>query len=243
MTSRILVVEEQSLVAIGLKLALSGPSWEVETVSGSTTAELVERAEVFKPQCVLLDIHVSGGVGRGIELIAPMTSTGAQVVVLTSDRRRVVLAECLEAGAAGWINMSAAVDEVYATLTNVLSGRAVIGRAERAALLDELRLERATTMSSHAVFAQLTEREALVLGALVDGLSAEEIAEAHFVALSTVRSQIRSVLQKLGVRSQLAAVALAGVHRELLPRRVRPANSRRRTHPGSVLRCAPEFRQ
>jgi DNA-binding NarL/FixJ family response regulator len=48
-----------------------------------------------------------------------------------------------------------------------------------------------------------------VLAALVEGLSAEEIADAHFVALTTVRSQIRAVLQKLGVRSQLAAVAYA----------------------------------
>ncbi len=45
--------------------------------------------------------------------------------------------------------------------------------------------------------------------ALVDGLSAEEIAETHFVAVTTVRSQVRGILQKLGVRSQLAAVATA----------------------------------
>lgn len=48
-----------------------------------------------------------------------------------------------------------------------------------------------------------------MLASLVDGLSAEEIAEEHFVALTTIRSQIRGILQKLGVRSQLAAVAMA----------------------------------
>ena len=52
-------------------------------------------------------------------------------------------------------------------------------------------------------------RECEVLAALIDGLSAEEIAETQYVALTTVRSQIRAVLQKLGVRSQLAAVAQA----------------------------------
>ena len=75
------------------------------------------------------------------------------------------------------------------------------------ALLDELRLDRASTSRAHATFERLTNHEALVLGSLIDGLSAEEIAESHFVALTTVRSQIRAVLQKLGVRSQLAAVA------------------------------------
>ncbi len=240
MSGRVLVVEERALIALGLQLVLSASHWDVQAISGPTT-ELIARAELFEPHCVLLDIHVSGGVGKGIELIGPLMSTGAPVVVLTSERRRIVLAECLEAGASGWIHLSAGVDEVDATLTRVLAGRALIGRAERSALLEELRMDRALTVNSDAAFSQLTHREALVLGGLVDGLSAEEIAEAHFVALSTVRSQIRSVLQKLGVRSQLAAVALAGDHRDLLPRLVRPANSRRRSHPGSVLRCAPEF--
>ena len=48
-----------------------------------------------------------------------------------------------------------------------------------------------------------------MLGALLDGMSAEEIAEVDFVALPTIRSQIRAILKKLGVRSQLAAVAQA----------------------------------
>lgn len=44
---------------------------------------------------------------------------------------------------------------------------------------------------------------------LTTGGSAQEIADEIVVSLATVRSHIRSVLRKLGVRSQLAAVALA----------------------------------
>jgi hypothetical protein len=43
----------------------------------------------------------------------------------------------------------------------------------------------------------------------MEGHCAEEIATSSFVSISTVRSQIKSILQKLGVNSQLAAVALA----------------------------------
>ena len=60
-----------------------------------------------------------------------------------------------------------------------------------------------------APFADLTPREASVLGGMLDGLSAEQIAERDFVSLATVRTQIQSVLRKLGVTSQLAAVAAA----------------------------------
>jgi two-component system nitrate/nitrite response regulator NarL len=43
----------------------------------------------------------------------------------------------------------------------------------------------------------------------MQGDSADEIAASTFVSLATVRSHIRAILQKLGVNSQLAAVAAA----------------------------------
>jgi DNA-binding CsgD family transcriptional regulator len=58
-------------------------------------------------------------------------------------------------------------------------------------------------------FSDLTSRERLVLSDLIDGYHASAIAERACVSVATVRTQIRSILQKLGVNSQLAAVALA----------------------------------
>lgn len=55
----------------------------------------------------------------------------------------------------------------------------------------------------------LSDRERAVLIHLMHGLSAEQIARLDYVTVSTVRSQIRSILAKLGVNSQLAAVAFA----------------------------------
>ena len=55
----------------------------------------------------------------------------------------------------------------------------------------------------------LTDRERVVLSHLMDGLTAQEIADAEYVSICTVRSQITSILMKLGVRNQLAAVAYA----------------------------------
>lgn len=237
---RLLVVEHRELVALGLQLALSERSWNVETTSGPTCLDVVDHARRFEPECVILDIHLGDSIGNGIELIRPLMSTGAQVVMLTAERRRMALAECVEAGAVGWVSKNAGLDEVDSTLDHVLSGGTILGRADRVALLDHLRRERALMLRSHATFERLTQREALVLGALVDGLSAEEIADAHFVALTTVRSQIRAVLQKLGVRSQLAAVALAGMHRELLPREARAGRDRRRARP--LGPSGPDFR-
>jgi len=69
--------------------------------------------------------------------------------------------------------------------------------------------EAAARRARLAPFAQLSCREAAVLVEMMEGLSADEIAAKHFVSTSTVRTQIRGILKKLGVSSQLAAVARA----------------------------------
>jgi two-component system, NarL family, nitrate/nitrite response regulator NarL len=209
MTARVLIVEDHALVAIGLQLALGARGWDVEITDGPTAGDVIDHAHRFQPECILLDIGLSHSVGSGIELIAPLRATGAHVVMLTAETRRAVLAACLEAGAAGWIGKDAFLDEVVTTLDDVLAGTPLIGRGTREAMLDELRIERAGVRRALSPFEQLTTRERDVLAALVDGLSAEEIAETQYVALTTVRSQIRAILRKLGVRSQLAAVAYA----------------------------------
>ena len=212
-----LVVDEHALIAQALSWALSERGWEATTCTSSSTDDAIDHARRVHPTCVLLGTHLRRGVASGRELVGTLASAGVRVVMLTAERRRAGLAEYLEAGAVGWVHVNSHLDEVDAVLRRAVSGATIIGRTERAELLELLRLERATAQGPRAAIESLTRREALVLGALIDGLSAEEIAEQHYVALTTVRTQIRAVLRKLGVRTQLRAVAVAAAHRDLLP--------------------------
>ena len=92
---------------------------------------------------MLLDIRLGEVVGSGIDLIRPLLATGAEVVMLTAETHRGVLASSVEAGAAGWVGKDIFLDDMEATLRDVLAGTALIGRADREAMIDELRIERA----------------------------------------------------------------------------------------------------
>ena len=110
------------------------------------------------------------------------------------------------------------------------------GLRSRQAILRAADRRHAEEADAERVLGRLTPRESDVLDHLRRGHSAEEIARADHVALSTVRAQIRSVLAKLGVRSQLQAVARANaLTRRLGPRRhPAPAKpTREGTHPQS----------
>ena len=209
MPKRVLIVEDHALVALSLSLALSARSWIVETTDGPAAADIVDHAHRFGPRSVLLDIRLGDAVGCGIDLIGPFRATGAEIVMLTAETDQDVLASCLEAGAGGWIGKHASLDEVEAALGDV-SRRPAADRLHRAQADDRAAADPPGHQAHRALAvraAHPTRREVLAL--LIDGLAAEEIAETRYVALTTVRSQIRSVLRKLGVRSQLAAVACA----------------------------------
>lgn len=54
----------------------------------------------------------------------------------------------------------------------------------------------------------LTHTERHVLVCLMQGQTIQEQAARRYVAISTVRSQAHAVLYKLGVNSQIAAIAV-----------------------------------
>jgi two-component system nitrate/nitrite response regulator NarL len=208
MSRRVLVVDDHQLVVIGLELALRARDWTVQSASGPDAATVVAQAHEFRPDCVLLDLHLGEEMGSGVNLIAPLSETGAAVVMLTAETDVFLLASCIEAGAEGWIGKDAFLDRVVASIEEVMAGRPLIGRAAREAMLDDLRVRRDGLTRALSPFERLTPRERSVLSCLAEGMSADEIATTHYVSLATVRSQVRAVLQKLGVRSQLAAVAM-----------------------------------
>jgi DNA-binding CsgD family transcriptional regulator len=120
-----------------------------------------------------------------------------------------LLAECVEAGARGVVNKDAPFDRLLADVQRAAVRGRLLSEHDRQETLALLRRHRAQEHDRMAPFRRLTAREAHVLAALLDGHPAERIAQDAFVSITTVRSQIRGLLTKLEVSSQLAAVALA----------------------------------
>lgn len=168
---------------------------------------ILERAAEFQPDIAVLDLYL--GDLLSIPLIKPLRAQGATVVVLTGVKDKAMLGQCLEEGAVGVISKEAEFDSLRAAVLDAAAGRPVLSERDRVDLLEAAGERRRAERDRLAPFRALTKREAVVLGHLTQAKSAEEIAAAEFVSLATVRSQIQAVLRKLGVNSQLAAVALA----------------------------------
>jgi DNA-binding NarL/FixJ family response regulator len=208
----VLIVEDHELLAESLALALRREGFEVTIATGPTAEAVLETGRRLKPAVTLLDLNLGAELGTGLALIAPLTAEGARVVMCTGTTDRLELARCVEAGAIGLASKRDAFDGLLEMVRRALHGEQLLAAGEREELLAELHRHRVSERDRLAPFSSLTRREEAVLELLIEGHSAETIAAKSFVSLATVRSQIRSILQKLNVNTQLAAVALARRH-------------------------------
>ena len=207
--ARVLIVEDHAVLADGLAAALVDEGFEVAVVDGPSEEAIIRAATDSGADVVLLDLVLGDAIGLTLPLIEPLRETGAEVLVLTGSTDPVLLGQSLEAGACGVVGKTAAFDVVLERIVNAIRHERAMPVAERDTLLAAVRERRAHDRDRLAPFESLTPREQAVLSELMDGSSAEQIAESSFVSTATVRSQIRAVLAKLSVHSQVAAVARA----------------------------------
>jgi two-component system nitrate/nitrite response regulator NarL len=205
----VLIVEDHAMLAEELANYLWRAGVGTAAVCPTVTDDVLQAAARHRPALVLLDVDLGSDDVSAVCIVRAMMRQGVTVVLLTGSRDRLALARCLDAGACGIVRKTAGLDELLTAVRRALGGEPLAGRDERDRLIAELRAHQAEHQRLLDPFAQLSRREAAVLVALAEGRQVDEIATLHYVSVTTVRSQVRSILLKLGVRSQLAAVAAA----------------------------------
>ena len=209
---RVAIVEDHQLFAEAMDLALSLAGFDVRRVrvayDPSAPGALVFAIIKLRPAVVLLDLDL-GRFGDGSRLIEPITRAGAQVVVVTGSEDRARWGGALRSGARKVLSKAQPLHEIIATVRRVTSGLPVMDREEREELVSEWVRRRDELNGLQERLELLTVRESAVLGHLMKGRAVRQIAGLSAVSEATVRTQVKSILSKLEVSSQLAAVGMA----------------------------------
>jgi len=207
----ILIVDDHDLVGTSLAVALTAEGLRARRATGVDPAGILAEAATLRPGLALLDLDLGrdrrGRRRDGVDLVVPLTEQGWCCVVLSAaDRSRVGAA--LAAGAVAAVPKRAPWPVLLANVRAALDGRVVMNPEIRQELIDSFRTQDTERRDIVEKLGRLTQREREVLAELARGNRAQAVAEQYVVSLATVRTQIRSVLSKLEVGSQLEAVAL-----------------------------------
>ena len=209
---RVLIVEDHKLFAEAVDLALSGEGYDVRRIEvpddPTAPGALVAAITKHQPRVVLLDLDL-GRFGDGVRVIEPIARSGANVVVVTGSEDRARWGDAIRSGARTVLSKSQPLRDILATVRRIVAGLPVLDREERDELVSEWHRHRFEFQGVRERLELLTVREREVLGHLMKGRAVREIAGMSVVSEATVRTQVKSILAKLEVSSQLAAVGMA----------------------------------
>jgi two-component system, NarL family, nitrate/nitrite response regulator NarL len=209
---RVLIIDDHVLFAESLELALSLEGYDVRRLElpeeGGSMATLRSLALRANPRTVILDLDL-GRFGDGVNLIAPLARAHANVVVVTASQEFARWGECMRLGARKVLTKSGALQQALSTVRRLHQGLPVTTREELESLLDAWSHQSRVDDDIRRRLDRLTPRERQVLEALIEGRTVRAISQDSVVSEATVRTQVKSILNKLEVSSQLAAVGMA----------------------------------
>ena len=207
----VVIADDQHLVRAGFRAILEGQPGIVVCGEAADGAEAIDVVRRRRPDVVLMDIQMPGVDGleasRRILEDAPPEHPVAVLVLTTFDLDAYVY-DALRAGASGFLLKDVPPEQLIAAIRVVAAGDALIAPAITKRLIEQF-ARSAPPSNPPAALAELTPREAEVLVLVARGLSNGEIADLLVLSQATVKTHIKRVLAKLGVRDRVQAVVLA----------------------------------
>lgn len=200
---RTLVCDDHRLFADLVARALLDRGHDVVAIC-ETPEEAVALATSTRPDLAIVDLVY--GLEERADLVDELHSTcpSLYLFVLTARNSPDLLPRLFAAGANGVGAKTRGMQDLLDAVERVAAGDTWADPdLVRAMFVPSPRTETAAALET------LTDREAEVLDRLVDGQGTSTMAREMHVSITTVRTHVRSVLQKLGVHSRLEAVAMA----------------------------------
>ncbi len=206
----VLIADDQALVRAGFRSILEGqPGITVagEAADGLDAVDLVRRRA---PDVVVMDIQMPGldGLEATRRILAEAGERPVAVLMLTTFDLDAYVYDALRAGASGFLLKDVPPEELIAAIRVVAGGDALIAPAITKRLIEQF-ARSAPASTPPPGLDELTARELEVLSLVARGLSNAEIAEQLVLSSATVKTHVKRVLTKLGLRDRIQAVVLA----------------------------------
>jgi DNA-binding NarL/FixJ family response regulator len=206
---RVLLVDDDALMRAGLASILSSDAAVDVVGEAADGRDAVERVDALRPDVVLMDVRMPevDGITATRDVVAASPDT--RVVILTTFEDDVYIFGALTAGASGFLLKRTTPESLIEAIKAVAAGDSLLSPSVTRRVIDRM----AALPSGEALLdrrlEELTARERDVLEQIARGLSNAEIAGALVIEESTVKTHVKRILLKLGLRDRVQAVIFA----------------------------------
>ena len=214
---RVLIVEDQDMARLALSVALGQNSNIEISDMASDGLEGVEKALALKPDLVIMDIGLPTIDGIDATRKIKEHNPNIKVLMYTSREDENDIFDSFQAGADGYITKGSTREQTIAAVLAVSEGTGWLDPAIAKVVLSNIRRSNSSQEGKRGEINYklgknlygLTEREMDVLALIVDGMTNPQISDKLCITISTTKTHVHSILQKLYVKTRAKATAIA----------------------------------
>jgi two-component system, NarL family, response regulator DevR len=204
---RLLIIDDHEMVREGLKAMLTAePDFEIvgDAANAEQAFELIQH---LHPDVILLDVRLPEV--SGIDVCRTVTERYPEiaVIILTTFTDEALVAQCIQAGARGFIVKDIERFDLKRSIRAVARGEAAIDPKAAVAVLAQLR--RAPQVKQELSPEPLSPQQIVILRMVAQGLSSREIATQLYLSENTVKGYVQEILHRLSVKNRTEAVMVA----------------------------------
>jgi two-component system nitrate/nitrite response regulator NarL len=206
---RVVVADDHPLYREGVVRALTGTGRIDVVAEAADGREALDIVTEHLPDVAVLDYKLPELDGLAVTHAIVRDKLPTRVLMLSAFTESGIVYKALETGVAGYLPKEARRDEIADAVLACARGESVLPGELATGLVSEIRLR------SKDRGPVLTERESQVLKLIASGRSLPEIATELYLGVTTVKTHVQHLYDKLGVSDRAAAVA-EGMRRRLI---------------------------
>ena len=210
---RIMLVDDHKTMLWGLEKLIEGAGDDLALIGSANNNEgALREASRLRPDVIVLDLDLEGESSIAI-LPRLLLDSGAKVLILSGNRDQGLLTQAIKLGARGVVGKEAPAEVVLNAIRAVHRGDLCVDPALMSALLTQISAP-AKADPEAARIATLTPKERKIVAVVVEGNGApnKELASRLFIAEPTLRNNLTTIYQKLGVANRLELYVYATKH-------------------------------
>lgn len=206
----VFIVEDQEILRYALQHAIAAESQFKIVGASSDGLTAVHQVSALKPDIVLMDLSLPTINGIEATRLLKESDSKIKVIALTGRDDRESVLEALHAGATGYCLKDAPFKKIVSAIQAVWNGALYLDEKVSESLLQGIDLlKREFSKSAISEATGLSSREQAVVKCIADGLRNKEIAKHLQISISTVRTHISNIAEKMSVstRTEIALKA------------------------------------
>ncbi|MEL6901195.1 MAG: response regulator transcription factor [Cyanobacteria bacterium J06606_4] len=206
----LLLAEDQTIIRQGLSSLLNTQS-DLTVIGEAENGQIaIEQVEALQPDIVLMDVRMPIMDGVTATRLIRDRYPQIKVLVLSTFDDDEYITQAMQGGAIGYLLKDTPHEQLAQSIRSAYAGYTQLGPG----IFQKALAYSATAARSHhsaqlSDIAGLTHREREVLSLIATGASNREIAEILFIAESTVKNHVTSLLNRLDLRDRTQAALLA----------------------------------